>query len=212
MGVSRGRATVTGSTFKGGQSGIESDGFINVPLPTTLAGRFAYSVKSIGGYQHNLITDNYLANNKVSSYRASLRWQPNEKWNILASGSYLRRVGSGDGPTIVGDGALAASIRDRTQGDLHKVLLDDDGFTRRTIGTALVNASYETPVGQISPITGYRYLNHGSRKTPMAAPIASTSRRSTRMTNGRSARNFGSPQTSAVLSILWLVHILATKI
>ena len=158
MGVSRGRATVTGSTFKGGQSGIEADGFINVPLSTTLAGRFAYSIKSIGGYQHNLVTDNYLANNKVSSYRASLRWQPNEKWNILARGSYLRRVGSGDGPTIVGDGALVASVRDRTQGDLHKVLLDDDGFTRRTIGTALVNASYETPVGQISSITGYRYL------------------------------------------------------
>jgi iron complex outermembrane receptor protein len=158
IGVSSGRATLTGVTYKGGRGGLEADGFINVPISETLAGRFAYSVKSVGGYQHNLITDNYLANNKVSSYRASVRWRPNEKWNIVASGSYLRRVGSGDGPTIVGDGALAASVQERTNGNLHKVLLDDDGFTRRTIGTALLNASYETAIGQISSITGYRYL------------------------------------------------------
>lgn len=158
MGASTGRASITASDFAGGRGGIEADGFINVALGDKLAGRFAYGVKAVGGYQHNLLTDNYLANNKVAAYRGSLRWQPTADWDVVGSLSYLRRGGYGDGPTIVGDGLLAAEVQARTDGDLHKVLLDDDGYTRRTIVAALLNVGYETGVGRVSSITGYRYL------------------------------------------------------
>jgi len=158
MGHASGRLSVTGEDYEGGRGGVEADGYLNVPLGDTLAGRLAFSVKRVGGYQHNLVTGNYLADNKVASVRGSLRWQPTADWDVVASLSYLRRTGFGDGPTIVGDGSLAASVRQRTGGDLHQVLLDDDGYTRRTILAALVNASFDTGKGKISSITGYRYL------------------------------------------------------
>ncbi|WP_019517666.1 TonB-dependent receptor [Sphingomonas sp. Mn802worker] len=158
MGASSGRASVTASDFSGGRGGIEADGFINVPLGDTLAGRFAYGVKDVGGYQRNLQTGHYLANNKVAAYRGSLRWQPSDKWDVVGSLSYLKRGGYGDGPTIVGDGSVGAAVKARTDGDLHKVLLDDDGYTRRTIVAALLNVGYETGIGRVSSITGYRYL------------------------------------------------------
>jgi len=153
-----GRVTVTGQTYKGGHPGIETDGFINVPLSQTLAGRVAYSVKDDEGYQHNLVTGNNLANNKVASVRGALRWQPSAAWDIVASASYLRRRGYGDGPTIVGDGSLAAQVAQASGGNLHKVLLDDDGYTRRTIWSGLLNISYDTGIGTITSITGYRSL------------------------------------------------------
>lgn len=158
IGSWNGRGTLTALTYKGGKGGFETDGFVNVPIAETLAGRLAYSVKSVGGYQHNLVTGNYLANNKVASVRGSLRWQPGDNWDVVLSGSYLHRRGYGDGPTIIGDGALAAQVAERTGGDLHKVMLDDDGFTRRTMWTGILNVSYDAGIGRISSITGYRSL------------------------------------------------------
>lgn len=175
-----GRISVTGLTFDGGRAGIESDGYINMPLSDTLAGRVAYSIKHDGGYQHNMVTGNYLADNKVGSVRGSLRWQPDDKVDVVTSISYLRRRGYGDGPTIVGDGSLAASVEARSGGNLHKVFLDDDGFTRRTIWTGLINISYDAGIGKFSSITGYRSLkarvaeDADGGPNPMNAPSLNT--------------------------------------
>jgi iron complex outermembrane recepter protein len=158
LGTTSSRLSLTALSFKGGQAGLEGDGFINLPISSTLAGRIAFSDKGDGGYQHNLLTGHHLADNKVSAIRGSLRWQPAPAWDIVASGSYLRRRGYGDGPTIIGDGSVAAAVAQRTGGDLHNVLLDDDGFTRRTIWTGMLNIGYDTGVGKINAITGYRSL------------------------------------------------------
>lgn len=158
IGAFEGRATLTGLIYDGGSAGIETDGFINAPIADNLAGRLAYSVKEVGGYQHNLVTGNDLADNKVASVRGSLRWQPGDAWDVVLSGSFLNRRGYGDGPTIVGDGALAAEVAQQTGGDLHKVMLDDDGYTRRRMWAGVLNVSYDTGVGTISSITGYRSL------------------------------------------------------
>jgi iron complex outermembrane recepter protein len=158
IGKTSGRITMTGLSYAGGRPGIESDGFVNVPLTNTLAGRIAYSIKSDEGYQHNLVTGSNLADNRVAAVRGSLRWQPNDSWDIIASGSYLKRRGYGDGPTIVGDGAVAAAVDSRSGGNLHKVMLDDDGYTRRTIWTGLLNIGYDTSIGKINSITGWRSL------------------------------------------------------
>lgn len=158
MGSRNGRMTVTGLAYDGGRAGFETDGFANLPLGDTVAARLAYSVKESGGYQHNLQTGHYLSDNRVAAIRGSLRWQPNAAWDVVLSASYLKRHGYGDGPTIIGDGALAAQVKQRTGGDLHKVLLDDDGSTRREMFTGILNIGYETGKGRISSITGYRWL------------------------------------------------------
>jgi iron complex outermembrane receptor protein len=180
MGETAARLTVTGLLNDGGRGGFETDGYVNLPLGETLAGRFAFSVKRVGGYQHNLVTDHYLADNKVAALRGSLRWQPTDRWDIVASGSYLRRTGYGDGPKIIGDGALAASVARQTGGDLHKTMLDDDGSTYRRIVTGIVNASYDLDFGKISSITGYRslkatlYEDADGGPNPMSVPSFNT--------------------------------------
>lgn len=159
MGVFSGRISATASDFSGGESGVEADGYVNIPLGENLAARLAASTKDVGGYQHNLASGNYLSDNKVSAIRGSLRWQPNERLDVVASASWLDRDGYGDGPTIIGDGSVAASVAAATGGDLHKTVLDDDGSTDRRIFAGVLNISYDAGFGTFTSVTGYRWLD-----------------------------------------------------
>src|SRR3990167_686364 len=53
-------------------AGFESQGFINQEISDTLAGRLAFSVKSIGGYSPNRTTGSYLKDQRSFALRPSL--------------------------------------------------------------------------------------------------------------------------------------------
>ena len=159
LGKTDARITLTGLGNAMGQLGIESDGYVNYAIGSSLAARFAYSVKNDGGYQKNLLSGNYLDDNRVQSVRGSVTWQASERLKMTASASYTHRGGYGDGAVIVGQGALVKQVRAANGGDLHKTLLDDDGETRRHLFAGILKLEYDTDVGTIASITGYRSLN-----------------------------------------------------
>ncbi|WP_232476128.1 TonB-dependent receptor [Flavisphingomonas formosensis] len=173
IGETSGKITVTGLRFDGGQTGIESDGYVNLPISDNAAFRLAYSVKNDDGYQKNLMTGHDLADNRVASVRGSLTWEPTDRLRVQASASYTNRWGRGDGPVAYGPGAIAAAVRAATGGDLHKTLLDDDGRTRRKIFAGLVRLEYRTDIGTISSITGYRSLKASLNEDADGGPLPS---------------------------------------
>lgn len=158
LGHDSARITLTGLGNALGRLGIESDGYVNYAFGDAFAARLAYSIKNDGGYQHNLVTGSYLDDNRVQSVRGSLTWQATDRLRVTASAAYTHRGGFGDGAVIVGQGALAAQVKAATGGDLHKTLLDDDGMTRRNIFAGIVKMDYDTGLGTVSSITGYRSL------------------------------------------------------
>ena len=159
LGRNDGRITMTGLVNDAGQPGIETDGYFNVALNENLAARFAYGIKNNGGYQKNLTTGHYLDDNKVQSVRGSLAWQASDSLKVSASASYTHRGGYGSGAVIVGPGALAAQVQAANGGDLHKTLLDTDGSTRRDLFAGILKLDYETGIGTITSITGYRWMD-----------------------------------------------------
>jgi iron complex outermembrane receptor protein len=199
LGDYSGRLTTTASVFEGGSTGLETDGYINVPISDTLAGRLAASIKQVEGYQHNLVTGHDLADNKVASVRGSLRWRPNDRLDVVASVSYLDRGGYGDGPALIGDGAVAAAAQRAGGGDLHKVSLDVDGSTDRQIFAGVVNASYDLGFGHIASITGYRslkavlYEDADGGPNPMSVPSFNTNDERQFSQEFRFTSDFGGP-------------------
>ncbi|MBU6257673.1 MAG: TonB-dependent receptor [Burkholderiales bacterium] len=158
IGESSGQASVTAMKFDHGQSGLESTGYFNVPLGAKLAGRLAYSVKNDGGYQHNLVTGHYVADDKIAGFKGSLAYRPEPDLKLTALGSYSRRNNKGDGARVIGMGWVAAAEA-AASNSLHDVMIDDEGKITRDIGSLVLKAEKNLDAGTLSLIGGYRHLN-----------------------------------------------------
>jgi iron complex outermembrane recepter protein len=151
-------------------NGLESQGFLNIPLGDRLAWRGAYSVKNVDGYQHNRITGNDLNNKKVYSLRGSLRAEPTDTLELLLSGSYTHDSSNGDGAVLYGQGALIASLK-AISDDPHDTFSDDDGKNDRDIYAAFLRADLDTSLGQLTSITSYRRLSATYREDIDGSPL-----------------------------------------
>lgn len=151
-------------------SGYESTGHLNAPFSTAVAGRFAYSIKDYDGHRHNVTTGNDLNDKNVKSARGALRFRPGDNLDILASASYTKDKSLGDGPLLIGQGALIASINaQRTNKNL--TFVDDDGLTDREIKNALVRVDWTLPLGTFTSITGYRDIESLYREDIDGSPL-----------------------------------------
>lgn len=150
--------------------GYESTGHLNAPLSNTIAGRLAYSIKDYDGYRQNVTTGNDLNDKNIKSARGSLRFQPNDDLDILASASYTKEKSLGDGPLLIGQGALIAAINAQRT-DKNQTFVDDDGLTDREIKNALVRVDWTLPLGTLTSITGYRDLDGLYREDIDGSPL-----------------------------------------
>jgi iron complex outermembrane receptor protein len=158
LGERSGQVSLTGLKFHKGESGVESTGYANMPLGQQMAARIAYSVKDVGGYQHNLVTGNYVADNRINSIKGSLTYAPTADLTITGLASYSRRDNKGDGPRIIGMGWVAAA-QAAASSSLHDVMIDDEGRVEREISSALLKVEKKTRLGTFSTLLGYRHLN-----------------------------------------------------
>ena len=150
-------------------NGFESTGFVNVPLSKEVAARVAYSLKDVDGDIHNITTGNDVNDKNIWSTRGSLLWQPGDNFQVLASASYTRDDSLGDGPVLIGQGALIASLHNTV--DSGNTYLDDDGKTDREIFNALIHADWDMAWGTLTSITGYRSLDSLYREDIDGSPV-----------------------------------------
>jgi iron complex outermembrane receptor protein len=151
-------------------AGFETTGHINAPLSETVATRFAYSIKDYDGYRRNVTTGNDLNDKNVKSARGSIRLKPNDSLDVLATASYTKDKSLGDGPMLVGQGALIASI-DAQRTNQNQTFVDDDGLTDREMKSALVRADWSLPFATFTSITGYRGLDALYREDIDGSPV-----------------------------------------
>ncbi|HEX7761021.1 MAG TPA: TonB-dependent receptor [Caulobacteraceae bacterium] len=172
LGVTSGEINATVETFDRNNSwGGEANGFVNAPLGDKAAVRFAYSLKDVGGYMHNVVTGHDLSDQKSFSIRPSVRYEPTDNLTINALFNYSHEneyasgyARFGRGAEVANEKAIAPSIWD--------VFQDVDGVNRRDITISQVKADWRQPYGTWTAITSYRtlhayYLDDGDN-TPLA--------------------------------------------
>lgn len=137
--------------------GFESQGFVNHDLSDTLAGRLAFSVKSIGGYSPNRTTGSYLNDQRSFALRPSLLWRPTDRLDVLFTGYYFHENQFPSGYKSTGQGSVQAA-NDAAANSEWDVFHDVDGEYRRTIYTAQIRADYDMDFADLTSITSYRSL------------------------------------------------------
>ena len=151
-------------------TGVESEGHVNTPLSDTAALRVAYSIKDYDGFRQNVTTGNDLNDKRAKSGRASLLLQPSDSLDVLASVSYTKEDSLGDGPLLIGQGGLIASL-DAQRTDDDQTFVDDDGRNEREIMNSFVRLDWETGIGTLTSITGYRSLEGFYREDIDGSPV-----------------------------------------
>jgi len=159
LGETDGEITASFSKYsKAKNPGFETRGYLNTALSDTLAARLAYSVKNIGGYAHNLTTGSYLNDQKSYALRPSLRWQPNDKLDVLLMGYYFHEDQFPSAYQSVGQGAVVAA-HEAISKNAWDVSHDQDGRYKRDIYVVQARADYDTGFGELAWITSYRNLD-----------------------------------------------------
>ena len=151
-------------------TGVESEGHRNMPLSSMSALRVAYSFKDYDGYRRNVTTGNDLNDKRAKSGRVSLLLQPSDSLDILTSVSYTKEDSLGDGPLLIGQGGLVASL-EAQRTDQDQTFVDDDGVTDREILNSFLRLDWQTSLGTLTSITGYRSLDALYREDIDGSPV-----------------------------------------
>lgn len=163
MGATEGEVSVTALSYPG----FETQGFFNTPISDNMALRLSYSAKNNDGWQHNLFTGSDLNDRRAFAGRLMLRYQPNEIADIVFSASGLHENNKAVGYRLYGQGAQVAA----QDPDPYKTNLDIDGFSRRDIRTAFVHGDFQTPLGTLTSITGYRDMSFDYHEDGDGTPL-----------------------------------------
>jgi iron complex outermembrane receptor protein len=159
IGVTDGEVNVALSKYDTARdAGLEARGYFNAALSDTVAARLAYSLKDIGGYSQNRTTGTYLNDQKSWAIRPSLRFQPNDKLDILLQGYAFHEDQYPSGYKSVGQGAVVAANK-AAEDNPWDVFHNDDGEYRRDIYLVQGRIDYQTGAGELTSITSYRNLD-----------------------------------------------------
>ena len=159
IGDASGEVNVTLETYnRHKSSGVETQGYFNLPINDKAAARIAYSVKDVDGYMYNVVTGNNLSDQKSYAIRPSLLWQPTDDLKITAFLQYNHENMFASGYDFFGQGSLVAAQKaiSSSPWDSHQ---DVDGHTRRDIVATQVRADWEQSIGTITSLTSYRSLD-----------------------------------------------------
>lgn len=134
----------------------EFKGFVNIPMGDKVAAKFAVSKTDRGGHIENIVTGNMLNERDVLAYRAQLRIQASDQFEINVSFDGL----NSEGLILVGEpltDLTAAQPDTFTNGANGVVAFNIDPWDKRDIFGGHVDLNYEMENGHtIKSITGYR--------------------------------------------------------
>lgn len=142
--------------------GFESEGYYNGRISDQLATRLAFSVKNVDGYNRNVVTGNDLDDKKMQAVRWSNRYQPNELLDINLVTSWSHEDSLGPGFRYFGQGHRVEEVN--ALPGFREVLQDTDGYVKKDMWSAALNVDWQTPIGTVTSITGYRGLDQKYEK------------------------------------------------
>lgn len=151
---------------------LDTGGLVTGPLTENLSGKISFSRREHEGYIRNVLVGSpYFGRrqgeSETLSWRAALRWQPTEKWDITLGldgadddlGASNREPVGGS-PPLHNCAACASNpvaVNAALGGmDPHNSLADSEGFTDRQVIGAMLRVEYELPAATFVSITSYR--------------------------------------------------------
>ena len=179
MGVTSGETSVTAGNY----DDFEVRGAFNHAISDNVAARLAFSGRQRSGFDHNVVTNTDINDEKIWSVRGSLRAQPRDNVDVLAVVSYTHQNNYGDAPKFVGPPTGVSLLANQSR-DAHTVYLDENGINRRKIWSGVVNVGVDTGLGTFRSITGYHWLKGlwrddvDTRPTPIFWPADNFNRES----------------------------------
>lgn len=157
--------------------GINANGVVNVPLAPTLFARFGVAHDENAGWTRNVVDGSRMGKRNVSIFRGALKWEPSSQFDATLSGEYDR---ARNGAPIVVNSSLPGEITYvapgvsgmyvspcQTPGEPCKASdhyesandsVPDISNMNTYRGTLTVNWR-DTPLGDVTAITGYKKLD-----------------------------------------------------
>jgi iron complex outermembrane receptor protein len=135
----------------------ELRGMITGPLSDTLAAKLVLDVNHEDDYINNVAIGGKTGRTDIFDIRGQLLWKPNDRVNVLLSADYLRDRSGGYPTRLLGDFVpelfpkLSYSPFDTNQAF--------NGFQNRDIAGVSARVTWDSPVGTLTSITGYRYVD-----------------------------------------------------
>src|SRR5579863_9656383 len=135
----------------------EVRGLITGPLSDTVAGKLVVDFNHQDPYINNVVLHDKTNGTDLVDIRGQLLWRPNNKVDVLLSADYLHDWSGGYPTRLLGNFTpeifpnLSYSPYDTNQGI--------NGFQHRDIAGASVRINWDTALGTLTSITGYRYVD-----------------------------------------------------
>jgi iron complex outermembrane receptor protein len=135
----------------------EARGMITGPLSDQLAGKLVFDFDHQDDYIHNVVLHDKTAGTDLFDVRGQLLWKPTDKVDVLFGADYLHDW-SGGYPT-----RLLANFQPALFAPLSYSPYDTNqafnGFQHRDIAGAFARVNWETGIGTLTSVTGYRYVD-----------------------------------------------------
>ncbi len=187
----------------------EFQGMLNVPISDKVAAKVSVSKTDRDGYIDNITTGNELDTKDVLAYRAQLRIQPTDQFEINLAYDGL----SADNKILVGEpltdpyGVMITPFAPKPR----QVAFDFDPTEKRDVSGAMMDLNYEFANGfTVKSITGYRNTDAPTamRQTMRRSPLSSSI---TAMTSNSSPRSFRSSRHPMARSPTWVAFTITNK-
>lgn len=159
-----------GSLTARSEPGFETRGALNLPIAENMAARVAFSTHNIDGWKRNHVSDTDLQNNDSYSVRTSWRYQPTDDLDINWNISAYHRDSLGAAARLFGQGNVIATLNAQYP-DITDVYSDNDGYDRRDAFATALSIDYDTPLGTLTSVTGYRTLDGEFSEDIDATPL-----------------------------------------
>jgi iron complex outermembrane receptor protein len=135
----------------------EVRGLVTGPLSDTLAAKLVIDLNHQDDYINNVTLHDKTAGTDLANFRAQLLWKPNDKLSVLFSGDYLLDRSGGYPTRLLGDflPALFPTLS-YSPYDTNQAI---NGSQHRNIAGLSARVTWESPIGTLTSITGYRYVD-----------------------------------------------------
>jgi iron complex outermembrane receptor protein len=135
----------------------EVRGLITGPLSDTVAAKLVVDYDHEDPYINNVFLHDKTNGTDLVDVRGQLLWRPNDKLNVLFGADYLHDWSGGYPTRLLGDFSpdlfpgLSYSPYDTNQAF--------NGFQHRDIAGLSARVTWDAPIGTLTSITGYRYVD-----------------------------------------------------
>jgi iron complex outermembrane recepter protein len=152
----------------GNYNQAEFRGLVTGPLSDNVAAKLVVDLNHEDDYINNVVLHDKTAGIDTVDIRGQLLWKPTDTVNVLLSADYLRDRSGGYPTRLLGDftPALFPNLS-YSPYDTNQAI---NGFQHRDIAGVSARVTWESPIGTLTSITGYRYVDGKFPNTVIGDP------------------------------------------